>query len=337
MAPGRLTPWCKTLWMRAGGKAPERPFMHAKAMNSLVLAGILLLVLAGCVTVKVSLFEEPQPLKEKTISGYGRDKILLLDISGMILEGPQRVLALSKSVTSPSRVKEELEKAAKDSHIKAVVLRINSPGGTVSAADVILHELQNFKAERRVPLVVCLEGLAASGAYYVAQAGDSIMAYPTCITGSIGVIAMKFNLRGLMDKVGVDTEVVKTGAWKDFWSPFRPATPKEKEMMQQIIEEFHRRFVTVVAQGRNLSLQEVQKVADGRIFTAPQARDLGLIDKIGYLDEALKEAQERAGLSRAKVVRYQRPDSYRPTIYSLLPELEAAGPQFLYLWLAGET
>ena len=311
--------------------------MHAKAMNSLVLAGILLLVLGGCVTVKVSLFEEPKPLKEKTISGYGRDKILLLDISGMIVEGPQRLLALTKGVTTPSRVKEELEKAAKDDHIKAVVLRINSPGGTVSAADVILHELQNFKAERRVPLVVCLEGLATSGGYYVAQAGDSIMAYPTCITGSIGVIAMKFNLRGLMDKVGVDTDVVKTGVWKDFWSPFRPATPKEKEMMQQIIEEFYRRFVTVVAQGRNLSLREVQKVADGRIFTAPQAKDLGLIDKIGYLDEALKEAQERAGLSHAKVVRYQRPDSYRPNIYSLLPELEAAGPQFLYLWLAGET
>jgi protease-4 len=197
--------------------------------------------------------------------------------------------------------------------------------------------LQNFKAERRVPLVVCLEGMAASGAYYVAQAGDTIMAYPTCITGSIGVIAMKFNLRGLMDKVGVDADVVKTGVWKDFWSPFRAATPKEKEMMQQIIGEFYRKFMTVVAQGRNLSLQEVQKVADGRIFTASQAKDLGLLDKIGYLDEALKEAQERAGLSRAKVVRYQRPDSYRPTIYSLLPELEAAGPQFLYLWLAGET
>ena len=163
------------------------------------------------------------------------------------------------------------------------------------------------------------------------------MAYPTCITGSIGVIAMKFNLRGLMDKVGVDTDIVKTGAWKDFWSPFRPATPKEKEMMQQIIEEFYRGFLTAVAQGRHLSLQEVRKVADGRIFTAPQAQDLGLLDKIGYLDDAVKEAQERAGLSRARVVRYQRPDSYRPNIYSLLPELEAAGPQFLYLWLAGET
>ena len=99
-----------------------------------------------------------------------------------------------------------------------------------------------------MPVVVCLEGLAASGGYYVAQAGDTIMAYPTCITGSIGVIAMKFNFRGLMDKVGVDTDVVKTGAWKDFWSPFRPASPKEKEMMQQIIEEFYRTFVDVVAQ-----------------------------------------------------------------------------------------
>jgi len=311
--------------------------MRPKAVNYLALAGILLLLLAGCVTVKVSLFEEPEPLKEKTISGYGPDKILLLDVSGMILEGPHRILGLFKGVTAPSRVKEELEKAAKDKHIKAVVLKINSPGGTVSAADVILHELKSFKAERQVPVVVCLEGLAASGGYYVAQAGDTIMAYPTCITGSIGVIAMKFNFRGLMDKVGVDTDLVKTGAWKDFWSPFRAASPKEKEMMQQIIEEFYRTFVNVVAEGRKMSLKEVKQVADGRIFTAPQAKDLRLVDKIGYLDEAIKEAQELAGLTAAKVVRYHRPGSYRPTIYSRLPELETAGPQFLYLWLAGET
>ena len=185
--------------------------------------------------------------------------------------------------------------------------------------------------------MVCLEGLAASGGYYVAQAGDTILAYPTCITGSIGVIAMKFNFRGLMDKVGVDTDVVKTGAWKDFWSPFRAATPKEKEMMQQIIEEFYRDFINVVAEGRKMSLKEVKQVADGRIFTAPQARDLKLVDKIGYLDDALKEAKALAGIPGARVVRYHRPGSYRPNIYSMLPELERAGPQFLYLWLAGET
>jgi protease-4 len=302
------------------------------------MIGILLLLTAGCITVKVSLFEEPGPLKEKTVSGYGRDKVLLLDISGVILEGPHRILGLLKGVTSPARVKEELEKAAKDRRIKAVVIKINSPGGTVAASDVILHDLQAFKAERGVPVVVCLQGLATSGGYYVAQAGDTIIAYPTCITGSIGVLAMKLNLRGLMDKVGVDDDMVKSGRWKDFWSPFRPATPKEKEMMQQIIDQFYRGFVDVVATGRNLSLKEARQAADGRIFTADQARDLKLVDQLGYLDDALELAKTKAGLPKdAKVVRYHRPGSYKPTIYSRLPDLdlEMAGPQFLYIWWAG--
>jgi protease-4 len=302
------------------------------------MVGILLLLTAGCITVKVSLFEEPRPLKEKTVSGYGRDKVLLLDISGVILEGPHRILGLLKGVTSPARVKEELEKAAKDRRIKAVVIKINSPGGTVAASDVILHDLLAFKAERGVPVVVCLQGLATSGGYYVAQAGDTIIAYPTCITGSIGVLAMKLNLRGLMDKVGVDDDMVKSGRWKDFWSPFRPASPKEKEMMQQVIDQFYRGFVDVVATGRNLSLKEARQAADGRIFTANQARDLKLVDQLGYLDDALDLAKTKAGLPKdAKVVRYHRPGSYKPTIYSGLPDLdlEMVGPQFLYIWWAG--
>ncbi|HEX9884766.1 MAG TPA: signal peptide peptidase SppA [Desulfobaccales bacterium] len=302
------------------------------------MVGILLLLAAGCITVKVSLFEEPGPLKETTVSGYGRDKVLLLDISGVILEGPHRILGLLKGVTSPARVKEELEKAAKDRRIKAVVIKINSPGGTVAASDVILHDLQAFKAERGLPVVVCLQGLATSGGYYVAQAGDTIIAYPTCITGSIGVLAMKLNLRGLMDKVGVDDDMVKSGRWKDFWSPFRPASPKEKEMMQQIIDQFYRGFVDVVATGRKLSLQEARQAADGRIFTADQAKDLKLVDQLGYLDDALELAKTKAGLPKdAKVVRYHRPGSYKPTIYSQLPDLdlEMVGPQFLYIWWAG--
>ncbi|MCK9377185.1 MAG: signal peptide peptidase SppA [Syntrophobacterales bacterium] len=302
----------------------------------LVWLGVWLLLAAGCVTVKVSLFEEPAPLKEKTISGYGRDKILLMDVSGVILEGPHRILGLTKGATSPSRIKEELEKASKDDHIKAVVVKINSPGGTVTAADVILHELKAFKAAKGVPVVVCLQGLAASGGYYIAQAGDTIIAYPTCITGSIGVIAMKLNLRGLMDKVGVDDDVVKSGRWKDFWSPFRPATPQEKEMMQHIIDDFYRSFVDVVAQGRKLSLKQTLKVADGRIYTASQARDLGLVDQLGYLDDALDLARGKAGLETgAKVITYHRPGTYKPTIYSMLPDLDMVGPQFLYLWWGG--
>ena len=321
--------------MRMVPPGRERPRFNRKILGFLA---VWLVLAVGCVTVKVSLFEEPAPFKEKTISGYGRDKILLLDVSGVILEGPHRILGLTSGVTSPSRIKEELEKAAKDGRIKAVVLKINSPGGTVSAADVILHELKEFKAHKGVPVVVCLQGLAASGGYYVAQAGDAVIAYPTCITGSIGVIAMKFNLQGLMEKVGVGEDVVKTGKWKDFWSPFRPATPQEKEMMQHIIDDFYREFVNVVAQGRNLSLKQTLAVADGRIFTASQAKDLGLVDQVGYLDDAIDLARAKAGLeSSARVVIYHRPGSYKPTIYSLLPDLNTVGPQFLYLWWGGST
>jgi len=147
---------------------------------------------------------------------------------------------------------------------------------------------------------------------------------------------MKLNLRGLMDKVGVDGEMVKSGEWKDFWSPFRAATVEEKKMMQQIIDDFYRGFIEVVATGRKLSMAEVRRVADGRIFTASQARDLGLVDRLGYLDDAIKAAKEQAGLEQARVVRYHRPGTYRPTIYSMLPDLGMTGPQFLYLWWPGE-
>jgi len=283
----------------------------------------------------VNLFEEAKPLEEKVVSGYGREKILLMDISGMMVESPRRGLwRLLGSTVGPSRVKEELEKAAQDGRVKAVVLRINSPGGTVSAADIIHHEIARFKKEQQVPVVACFMGLAASGGYYVAQAADEIVAHPTTLTGSIGVVAMKLNVKGLMDKVGVAEDTVKAGRWKDFWSPFRPATEEEKRMMQAIIDDFYRRFVMVVEQGRKLTRKEVRQVADGRIFTAEQARDLKLVDRLGYLEDALESARDRAGLTEAaKVVVYHRPDSYRSTIYSLAPELLSdLGPQFLYLW-----
>ncbi len=294
---------------------------------------VLLLLAAGCITVKVTLFEEAKPLKEKVVSGEGRDKILLMDISGMIVESPRRGFLEVGTHARPDRIKEELEKASKDQHVKAVVLSINSPGGTVSGSDVIFHEIRAFKEEKKMPVVACLNGLAASGGYYVAQAADQIVAYPTCITGSIGVIAMKFNVRGLMDKVGVDDDLVKSGKWKDFWSPFRPATPEEKKMMQEVIDHFYKRFVDVVAGGRKMTLARTRQVADGRIFTSEQAKDLGLVDRIGHLDDALKLAQNLAGLKEARIVRYHRPGSYRPTIYSMLPDLDlTAGPQFLYMW-----
>jgi protease-4 len=295
---------------------------------------MLVLLAAGCITVKVNLFEEEKPLKETVVSGAGPDKILLMDLSGVMAESPRRgIWSLLGKAADPSRVKEELDKAREDDRIKALVLRINSPGGTVSASDMIYHEVCRFKEERGVPVVACFMGLAASGGYYVAQAADEIIAHPTTITGSIGVVAMKFNVKSLMNKVGVEQDTIKSGPWKDFWSPFRPANEAEKQMMQTIIDDFYRQFVQVVEANRKLSYQEVKKVAYGRVFTAAQARDLKLVDKIGYLDDALKAVKKRADLTEAQMVIYQRPESYRPNVYSLGPELLAdMGPQFLYLW-----
>ncbi|MBM4285216.1 MAG: signal peptide peptidase SppA [Deltaproteobacteria bacterium] len=312
--------------------------MRAVFRSVLLSAALLaVLVFSGCVTVKVNLFEEAEPLKEKVVSGKGWDKILLLDISGMIMDKPRGRLWGLTGGTGPSRVKEELEKAAQDGRIKAVVVRINSPGGTVNGADMIHHELAAFKAKHHVPVVACFLGLAASGGYYVAMAADVIVAQPANLTGSIGVLAMKPNLKGLMDKFGVEQDVVKSGQWKDFWSPFRPANAAEKRMMQEIIDDYHRRFVEVVATGRRLDQRQVAKLADGRIYTAARARDLGLVDKVGYLDEAIAEAKARAGLTEARVVVYHRPGTYRPTIYSLVPDLLGdMSPQFLYLWWPGE-
>ncbi|MDD3579589.1 MAG: signal peptide peptidase SppA [Desulfobacca sp.] len=299
-------------------------------------------------TVKVSLWEEAAPLEEKVISGQGRDKILLMDISGMLLEqSPTRWLGLGGPVSLPSRVKEELKKASADKRIKALVLRVHSPGGTVNAADLIYHELVRFKEERQVKIIAWVMGLAASGGYYVAQAADTIIAQPTSIIGSIGVVALKFNVKGLMDKIGVDTELVKSGQLKDLWSPFRPASPEEARLMQGIIDDFHRRFVGLVVKHRQLSRAEVLKCADGRIFTASQALAHRLLDSIGYLDEALELAKDQAGLKEARVVRYHRPETYVNNIYSLMPggpprfgyprgQLETRSavpvPEFFYLW-----
>ncbi len=310
--------------------------MRGKKFAVLLAVSLLALAGFGCVTVKVSLFEEPEPLKEQVVSGYARDKILLMDISGIIMEGPRRPWLGLAGVIDPARVKEELEKAGKDRRIKGIVLRLNSPGGTVSASDMMHHEIAAFKKEHNLPVVACLMGVAASGGYYVAQAADAIVAHPTGITGSIGVVAMKFNVKGLMDKLGVGSDVVKSGEWKDFWSPFKPAGPEEKQMMQAIIDDFYGRFVKVVATGRKFPEREVKRLSDGRIYTAQQAKDLGLVDRLGYLDDAIDLAKAKAGIEEARVVLYHRPGSYRPTVYSLAQELFPAGPQFLYLWTPGE-
>ena len=311
----------------------------------------VLCIVTGCAIVTIPLFPSERGLQERVLEGEGKAKILLVDISAVISEKKRsKGLGLGTEASLVARIKEELQKAEKDESVKGIVVKINSPGGTVTATDTIYHELMEFKECTGVRIVACVTGLAASGGYYVASAADEIIAHPTSVTGNIGVIALKFNVDQLLSKVGIQQETVKSADKKDIWSPFRPSTPEEKEIIQTVIDTFHHRFVRVVHAGRKplLSQEEVEKLADGRIFTAEQALAAKLVDKIGYLDDAVKELKGSLDLAEAKVITYCRPGSYKGTIYSgppqrsdtdinliavngdflsLIPEV-----QFMYLW-----
>ena len=303
-----------------------------------------MVALVGCGVVSIDLTPRVRPLEESTVGGSGASKVLLIDLGGVLAEEPIFTFESRPPVPLIARVREELEKAEADSQVRAVVLRINSPGGTVTASDILYHEITQFKERRKVPVVASILDVGASGGYYVALAADRIFAHPTTVTGSIGVLMLTVNASGLLEKIGVSAGYVTSGPFKDMGSPFRDLRPEERALFQDLINGFYGRFVGIVAKSRKLDEAHVRSFADGRIYPAPEALSLGLIDQIGYLDDAIAAARGAAGLTEAKVVTYHRPRQYRATIYSstdtppivtTLPDLArmvVAGPRFLYLW-----
>lgn len=317
-------------------------------MRSLFLLVTLsiLFTLSGCAFVNVPLIPPPSPLEEQVLEGDGAGKILLLDISGTISEDEKSGGLLGRSTPSmASLIRESLHKAEKDDDVKGVILRINSPGGTVTASDIIRHDLLEFKKRKKVPVLACIVATGASGAYYAATAADEIVAHPTAITGSIGVIMMKFNVVGLMGKIGVEEQTVKSGDKKDIMSPFRKATPEEVRLAQGIIDQLYGRFldVAMARPGNKLTRDELRKLADGRVYTARQALDARLIDRIGYLDDVIADIRKRVGEDKMRVVSYYRPGSYKGSIYAdagqqagvmeMLSGMDVfGGSSFMYLW-----
>ena len=194
---------------------------------------------------------------------------------------------------------EVVESLKTEPNLKAVVIEINSPGGSATMSDMINHHLR----EVSVPKVAMLEDIAASGGYYVAVACDKIVASPTSITGSIGVILEVPQVSGLMDKIGVGMLTVKSAPHKDLASPFKPTDPEEVAILQKAIDVIYERFVSVVAQGRKMKVEDVKVLADGRVLAAPDALAAGLIDGIGYREDAVAEAEKMAGVEGSTVVR----------------------------------
>ncbi|HUG38294.1 MAG TPA: signal peptide peptidase SppA [Candidatus Limnocylindrales bacterium] len=327
---------------------PAPAFLGVRARCALAVV-LALFLLAGCSVISIDFQPRIRPLDEETVEGSGRAKILMLDLSGVLAD---ETVSFSLGTPPPrvpllARVREELRKAEEDDQVRALVLRINSPGGTITASDIIYREIRAFKERRKIPVVAAIMDVGASGGYYAALAADRILAHPTTVTGSIGVVMLTVNAQGLLEKIGVAPMAIKSGDKKDAGSPFRPLTPEERAIFQAVIDEMHGRFVSLIVESRKIPEARVRALADGRVYTAEQARALGLVDRIGYLDEAVDMAKRAAGLDSARVIMYHRPREYRANFYSttpapvpageaLLAPLSALGggaaPRFLYLW-----
>jgi protease-4 len=318
-------------------------------MRLAALLAVALLASACSSLVSIDLQPRIRPLEEETVEGEGRDKILLVDLSGMLAEE-----SLSFTLTAPpprvpllARVREELRKAERDERVRALIVRINSPGGTITASDVLYREIRQFKARKKIPVVAAIMDVGASGGYYAALAADVILAHPTTVTGSIGVVMLTVNAQGLLEKIGVAPLAIKSGDKKDAGSPFRSLTDEERAVFQRVIDEMHGRFVRLIVESRRLPEARVRALADGRIYTAEQALAEGLVDRLGYLDDAVEAAKKAADLTDARVIMYHRPKEYRATYYSGAPAIPGAesalgglaaglglsGPRFMYLWL----
>jgi len=320
-------------------------------MVSCVASLATILLLPGCAFVVADLnpfAAHPQALEEHVVQGEGKEKIVIVDVSHLISdEEREGTLGIGKEESLVARVTEELQQAGDDDRVKAVVLRINSPGGTVTASDTLYHVVRDFSDKKKVPVVAQLMDVGTSGAYYVALSTDEIVAQPTTVTGSIGVIMFGLNLEGLMQKVGVKDQTLKAGAHKDIGSPLREMTPEEKQILQAVLDDMRGRFVQLVRERRPQANAEMfGAVTDGRIITSGQALQAGLVDRIGYLDDAIGVAKQRAGLTEARVILYRRGNEFSENIYSKagtapaqvnlvnfdLSALASRGPAFMYLW-----
>jgi len=260
---------------------------------------------------------EPAP----TGIGLG-DAVAVIHLSGTITSDVENYFTVPG--ITPERVVDLLGQAAADPAIKAVVVRINSPGGGVVASDEIYHALLEFEK----PAVVWMDEMAASGGYYIACGGDYVFAHPNTLVGSIGVISQFLNVEELMDKVGVDAVVITSGPHKDIGSPFREMTEEEEEMWKGIIDETYGGFVEIVAQARDLPLEDVRELADGSIYTGRQALELGLVDEVGTLDDAVAKAAELGSIEgEPRVIKLKPTITFFDMLYgfqarSAMPTLE---------------
>lgn len=287
---------------------------------------------------------------ETVIEGTGEKKILVIPVAGIISDDESGGPFYGRQGIVKT-VKRELEQASEDDNIVAVLLEIDSPGGGITASDVVYNYILKFKEKTEKKVVVYMKDVAASGAYYVSMAADKIVAHPTTITGSIGVIMPLINIADLIEKYGIKDKSITSGAMKDIGSPTRDMSEEEETVLRSIIDEMYMRFVTIISENRGMTVEEIKKLADGRVYTGKQALDNGLVDQLGYMDDAVSVAKELAEITEAQIIKYQRPwrlsDLLRATASAVLstrrievnvPFVPSNNfPKLMYLWTGYDT
>ena len=284
----------------------------------IIVIGIIMVVFVGSIIVLTFMFRRETP------SFALGDKVGVVEINSIISNSREVIKGIRSFV--------------EDAGVKAIVLRVDSPGGGVGASQEIYREV--VKAREVKTVVASFGGVAASGGYYVACGADKIMANPGTITGSIGVVMQFANLEELFKKIGYKGYVIKSGTHKDVGSPFREMTPEEKELLQEVIDTVHQQFIRAVAEGRKLPMEKVAAIADGRIFSGEQALALGLVDELGNLEDTIDMAAQMAGVKGKPTVVYPR--KRKPSLFDYLTEgiaqrlkeevHETAHPGLDYIW-----
>ncbi len=269
---------------------------------------VLLIFLVSNIVGRTGLFKN----KSLTLSNQ---KIAVIYIQGVL--------------SDPKEVLDEINKYKDRKDIKAIVLRIDSPGGTVVAAQEIYSELQKLR-EKKI-ILASLGNVAASGGYYVACATEEIIANPGTITGSIGVISEQMNIQELTKKIGLKSYVLKSGRYKDIGSSVREMTEEEKGMLQNLMDNIHKQFIRDVAAGRNMTIQEIEPLATGMIFTGEQAEENGLVDRLGTFQDALDRASKLAGITGKPIIIY--PEEKKNKIWDYFLQSFTDEIKSLLIWL----
>ena len=287
--------------------------------------GAVFLILAAGVTGGTT---APIVYNEEYVSGDGVDKIAVVPVEGEITSADDSLGGTQPTVT-PEGLADALRQAGEDTSVSAVVLEVNSPGGGVTASDEMHQSIMDFKENTDKPVVVSMGDTAASGGYYISTAADRIVANETTLTGSLGVIFQLNNFAEAANKYGIKQVIIKSGKYKDIGNAFREMKPEEREIFQSIVDDSYAEFVDVISEGRDIPKDRVREIADGRVYSGIQAKELGLVDSFGGLDEASAIAGKLAGTSDTTVVRYVQEPTLIETLTARLAPQEPQAEQIM--------